>query len=917
MGRLLFAIVLFAVGFVGAVWLTAVSTDRELGDLLSQDTFRQLMRGEGVTLETAEERGPEDSETVEPVAATPDDSVAASDDEPQAESEQDVALADAEAQTEEEGDEPSSAPGDESDTGSESDSDQTASGDRFVFGNVATDGDGRLAVTGTAPPGAPVELLLGDEVAASTNADDEGRFSLRTSVPLPAGKNELTLRSETGSGTPVISPETLTVTVPDEADMAMSAIATNSATEEQRTIKIADPSSDDEEAAATRDGEQAPADDAAEDVVAAADEGGADRAVEDDSAAEGSLSDPAANEAETPSTNLNVEEATDAPSSQQALDQGDVPAEDQEVAELSEPAVSGATDAEEAAASTADSDPAAGEDEEAARPNQADDADGNSRAEPVSQEASADTETDGTADDGTARASVAEETTDDGTNSSQSAPVAPVLPRIEAIEIDGPSVLVTGAAKPGSRIRIFAGDDELGVTKANENGRFLLETDADIPVGPVSLRAEELGDEDDVVRSSVTPFERTPGERVTAVAEASAADGGASSEGSEQSTADRPQNADEATETASEAADVMANATAEGQVERPSEEEDAANRPSASGAEPDPSGQPDDADGAALSSDQGRVAQSTEGESQEPSAASLSDTSNTGADQAVEPDEAEPGEVDPQVVKPEPSAQDVASKDDAAPADKPASNSTNAPSAAETGTLPADDDRADQDAVAANTSDTGEADTAESNQADGPVSPGKAGSESDSAFERARSAMERAGSALRGMMDDKESEDAASQSASPENGTSETGSDPISGQARDDGQAADPSQETAEGDTARTAQVESEADDKATDETSRETMSETTDEDADDAARLPAPPSVFEVRRGDTIRSLTRLLYGPDVPDAAFVDVSSGKVVETGDLRPGMHLRLPKAGPARRQPDLEALGTRLISATDK
>lgn len=91
--------------------------------------------------------------------------------------------------------------------------------------------------------------------------------------------------------------------------------------------------------------------------------------------------------------------------------------------------------------------------------------------------------------------------------------------RIEAVEIDGETVFVAGAAKPGSQVRVYANEILLGDTVAGPNGRFLVEVKKDLPVGDYIIRADVIspGTAGVVARAAV-PFTRDEGERQAAVA---------------------------------------------------------------------------------------------------------------------------------------------------------------------------------------------------------------------------------------------------------------------------------------------------------------------------------------------------------------------------------------------------------------
>ncbi|TCD14280.1 LysM peptidoglycan-binding domain-containing protein [Oricola cellulosilytica] len=105
------------------------------------------------------------------------------------------------------------------------------------------------------------------------------------------------------------------------------------------------------------------------------------------------------------------------------------------------------------------------------------------------------------------------------TGSEQSGPPAQELVRIEAVEIEGETVFVAGAAPPGAQVRVYANDLLLGDTRAGPSGRFLVQANRNLPVGDYIMRADviERGTSEVTARAAV-PFSRAEGERIAAVA---------------------------------------------------------------------------------------------------------------------------------------------------------------------------------------------------------------------------------------------------------------------------------------------------------------------------------------------------------------------------------------------------------------
>jgi nucleoid-associated protein YgaU len=108
--------------------------------------------------------------------------------------------------------------------------------------------------------------------------------------------------------------------------------------------------------------------------------------------------------------------------------------------------------------------------------------------------------------------------------------------RVEAVEIEGRKIFVAGAADPGRKVRVYANDILLGEVITSPGGRFLIETERDLPVGDYIIRVDGLEpDGVKVAARAAVPFEREPGEAIAAVApEAKPAEGtGAAGQGAQ------------------------------------------------------------------------------------------------------------------------------------------------------------------------------------------------------------------------------------------------------------------------------------------------------------------------------------------------------------------------------------------------
>lgn len=98
-------------------------------------------------------------------------------------------------------------------------------------------------------------------------------------------------------------------------------------------------------------------------------------------------------------------------------------------------------------------------------------------------------------------------------------PVAGPKVVVEAVEIDGNKIFVAGLADAGRKVRAYANDILLGDAVTSPDGHFLVEATRDIPVGQYTVRVDALeADGVKVAARATVPFEREPGEAISAVA---------------------------------------------------------------------------------------------------------------------------------------------------------------------------------------------------------------------------------------------------------------------------------------------------------------------------------------------------------------------------------------------------------------
>ncbi|AXS40331.1 LysM peptidoglycan-binding domain-containing protein [Breoghania sp. L-A4] len=80
---------------------------------------------------------------------------------------------------------------------------------------------------------------------------------------------------------------------------------------------------------------------------------------------------------------------------------------------------------------------------------------------------------------------------------------------VEAVESEKGQLFVAGTSNPGSSVRVYVGKDYVGDTKANPEGRWLVEADKPLEVGQHDVRADQVEEaKGDVVARAEVTFER-------------------------------------------------------------------------------------------------------------------------------------------------------------------------------------------------------------------------------------------------------------------------------------------------------------------------------------------------------------------------------------------------------------------------
>ncbi|MEX0408380.1 LysM peptidoglycan-binding domain-containing protein [Aquibium sp. LZ166] len=386
-----------------------------------------------------------------------------------------------------------------------------------TFDVLRVEKDGSVVIAGKSAPKANVEIINGTSVIAQTVSTGEGDFAVVLDEPLKPGDYQIVLRATTPSNVAATSVETALVSVPDSpAGEVLALVEEPGKPSKLITVPeggddMADLPEGEVAAAGSQGSETAVPAPAGEDVavvdepaVAAPGDGGSAQPAP--AAAPSPESGDAAGEPVVASADGGKtlaapaqgtgESAVDTAESRPAAD-GDAPVETP-AGTAPSVAESPSVPKEEQAALAA---PAGSEQEQAAP---ADDT-GN-REEQVAL--------------ATPTEPVIEQAVRPAPETTAPAP-SPDRPtvRVEAVEIEGRKVFVAGQASPKMVVRVYANEYLLGETVASEGGRFLIETERDLPVGDYIIRADLLDDGGrKVVARAAVPFQREEGESIAAVA---------------------------------------------------------------------------------------------------------------------------------------------------------------------------------------------------------------------------------------------------------------------------------------------------------------------------------------------------------------------------------------------------------------
>jgi nucleoid-associated protein YgaU len=324
-----------------------------------------------------------------------------------------------------------------------------------AFDILRVEKDGSTVIAGRAAPGARIEIVDGDKVIASADADASGDFVAVLDNPLAAGDHSIVLKSTTKDGKPSTSEEVATVSVPKDGTGELLAMVTKPG-EASRILAM--PEAKDTEVAS----KGVTPDEAKETTKA-----DAGKTATEDTAKVEPTDIAKADAAKVEDAAKTADTAADV-----AVAMPDLP--DSSVDIASTPPVVGE---DKAKASTTEND--------------------------GQQIAKVDPEADKTAADDSQAAKTPE-----------GAPEVVV----SAVELEGDKIFVAGSARPGAVVRIYADDQVVAEAKTDDTGRFVADGTIKLAVGNHTIRADVLSADGAKVefRASV-PFFRPEGD-IAAVA---------------------------------------------------------------------------------------------------------------------------------------------------------------------------------------------------------------------------------------------------------------------------------------------------------------------------------------------------------------------------------------------------------------
>jgi len=360
------------------------------------------------------------------------------------------------------------------------------------FDLLRVEPDGSLVIAGQAAPNSTVEIVNGSSVLASAKTEASGDFVSVLDRALKPGDHTVVLRSTSSEKVSATSLETAIISVPSSKEGEVVALVQQPG-QPSRLISVPE--------AAPQVVAQADEQPKSDDNAAAPDNVAADDAAKADAAEDNVASDKS-------DVVVQPEVVTPQPAENNAAAASDAASSDTVPSDVAASDAATTEKAEEPSAVT--SEQPAVEQQAAVQPTTPD------VAPSAPQVAPADPQ-----DEPQAAPEAAKDEPQTPPAAPQNVQRASTSPFIEAVEIDGREVFVAGQAEAGKRVRVYANEVLLGQATVDTNGRFLIETERDLPVGDYIVRADVLGkDGVTVAARAAVPFARPAGESMTSVAPA-------------------------------------------------------------------------------------------------------------------------------------------------------------------------------------------------------------------------------------------------------------------------------------------------------------------------------------------------------------------------------------------------------------
>lgn len=327
------------------------------------------------------------------------------------------------------------------------------------FDVLRVEPDGSTVIAGKAEPGTTLDIMDGETVIASTMVGPSGDFAAVLDTPLAAGDYQLKLRIVGENGAMLNSEEVATVSIPENESGELLAMVSRPG---KASRIIAQPSAP-EPAEPQTVAQDAPVDEAASETATALD--GTPEST-DAGNGEAAASDMVAGVIETPELpQMSSELTNSAP----------------EIAIAAENVETDATVATEDAVTIADA-PVAGE---------------------------------------TAGTEIAAVSPDVAETPAVRELPADINVRVDAIEIEGDRIFIAGSATPDYPVKVSADGALIGTATADENGRYIIEAQAELSVGDHIINADLMDESTGTVLLRATvPFNRPEGETLAAVSPA-------------------------------------------------------------------------------------------------------------------------------------------------------------------------------------------------------------------------------------------------------------------------------------------------------------------------------------------------------------------------------------------------------------